>query len=80
MVNASPEPLSNWGLSFSEDGVVLLGIWLALKHPVVFVVLLAVFVLLVVWLVPKPWRGLRALRRGFQRLFARGVERSIGPR
>lgn len=80
VVNASPEPFSNWGLSFSEDGVVLLGIWLALQHPVVFLVLLALFVLLLVWLIPKLWRGLRALWRGFQRLFPRGAERSIDPR
>ena len=80
MVNASPEPFSNWGLSFSEDGVVLLGIWLALKHPAVFVVLLALFVLLLVWLIPKLWRGLRALWRGFQRLFVRGTGRNIDPR
>lgn len=69
-VNASPEPLSNWGLSFSEDAVLLLGMWLAFQHPVVFVVLLALFVLLLVWLIPKLWRGLMALKRGFQRLFA----------
>lgn len=80
MVNASPEPFSNWDLSFSEDGVVLLGVWLALQHPVVFLVLLALFVLLLVWLIPKLWRGLRALWRGFQRLFPRGAERSIDPR
>jgi hypothetical protein len=68
-VNVSPEPLSNWGLSFSEDGLLLLGMWLAFKHPVVFVVLLALFVLLLVWLIPRLWRGLLALRRGFRRLF-----------
>ncbi|HET9819843.1 MAG TPA: DUF4126 domain-containing protein, partial [Rhodanobacteraceae bacterium] len=56
-VNASPEPLSNWGLSFSEDAVLLLGMWLAFQHPVMFVVLLALFVLLLVWLIPKLWRG-----------------------
>lgn len=71
-VNTSPEPFSNWGLSFSEDAVLLLGMWLAFQHPVVFVVLLALFALLLVWLIPKLWRGLMALKRGFQRLFARG--------
>jgi hypothetical protein len=75
LVNTSPEPISNWGLSFSEDGVLLLGLWLAFKHPVVFVVLLALFVLLLVWLVPKLWRGVQALRRGFARLLARDATR-----
>ncbi|HEX7324851.1 MAG TPA: DUF4126 domain-containing protein [Rhodanobacteraceae bacterium] len=75
LVNTSPEPLSNWGLSFSEDGVLLLGIWLALRHPAVFIVLLLLFVLLLIWLIPKLWRGLHALWRGFQRLLGRGAAR-----
>lgn len=75
-VNTSPEPFSNWGLSLSEDAVVVFGIWLALQHPLVFLALLALFVLLLVWLIPKLWRGLRALRRGFARLFSRGAARS----
>lgn len=70
-VNTSPEPFSNWALSLSEDGVVLLGLWLAFAHPVVFLVLLALFVLLLVWLIPKLWRGLLALRRGFARLLGK---------
>jgi len=75
VVNTSPEPFSNWGLSFSEDGLLLLGLWLAFKHPAVFVALLVLFVLLLVWLIPKLWRGLMALRRGFRRLFVRDMER-----
>ena len=74
--NTSPEPVSNWGLSFSEDGVVLLGLWLAFAHPAVFLALLALFVLLLVWLIPKLWRGVLALRRGFSRLLARGATRT----
>lgn len=68
-VNTSPEPVSNWTLSFSEDAAVLAGLWLAFKHPWVFLVLLVLFVLLLAWLIPKLWRGLMALRRGFARLF-----------
>lgn len=75
LVNTSPEPLSNWGLSFSEDGALLLGLWLALRHPALFVVVLALFVLLLLWLLPKLWRGVRALRRGFARLWARDASR-----
>lgn len=76
-VNASPEPFSNWGLSFSEDGVVLLGLWLAFKHPLAFLVALALFVLLLVWLIPKLWRSVAALRRGLSKLLARGAARRI---
>jgi len=73
-VNTSPEPFSNWGLSFSEDGVLLLGMWLAFKYPAVFMALLVLFVLVLVWLIPKLWRGLMVLRHGFRRLFARDIE------
>lgn len=77
LVNTSPEPFSNWGLSFSEDGVLLFGMWLALRHPAIFIVLLALFVLLLIWLLPKLWRGLQALRRGFARLLQRGAQRTL---
>ena len=73
LANTSPEPFANWGLSFSEDGALLLGMWLALKHPLVFVLLLALFVVLLLWLIPKLWRGVQALRRGFARLLSRGA-------
>lgn len=69
-INHSPEPFSNWTASFAEDGLVLAGIWLAWQHPWVFLVLLALFLLLVAWLLPKLWRLLRrslsALRRMLQ--------------
>ena len=74
VVNASPEPFSNWGLSFSEDGVLLLGLWLAFKHPLAFLVALALFVLLLLWLLPKLLRGVRALWRGFGRLLGRTAQ------
>jgi hypothetical protein len=40
---------------------VLGGFWLMLTHPWVFLGLLALFLLLVVWLLPKLWRFLRAM-------------------
>jgi hypothetical protein len=62
-INGSPEPFSNWAASFTEDGLVLAGLWLALAHPVAFLVLLAVFLALAVWLVPRLLRAMRALFR-----------------
>jgi len=59
VINTSPEPFSNWGASFTEDAMVITGIWLAFAHPVVFLGLLVLFLLMLVWLVPKVWRGLR---------------------
>ena len=63
MINASPEPLSNWAASFTEDGLALAGIWLALHFPFVFLALLAVFVALVIWLLPRLWRGIAGMWR-----------------
>lgn len=63
MINASPEPFSNWTASLAEDVAVIAGLWFALQHPAVFLVLLAVFVALVIWLAPKLFRALRFLFR-----------------
>jgi hypothetical protein len=49
LVNASPEPFSNWVASFTEDALVLGGIWVALTHPVIFLAALAVFVAAAAW-------------------------------
>ncbi len=59
LVNTSPEPFSNWFVSLSEDVLVVAGLWTALQHPVVFLVLLVLFMALVVWLLPKLWRALK---------------------
>jgi hypothetical protein len=58
-INTSPEPVSNWMASFTEDAVVLGGIWLALFHPLVFLALLLLFLALATWLLPKLWRFVR---------------------
>lgn len=65
-INASPEPFSNWGASFTEDALALGGVWLALMHPVVFLVALAVFIGVAIWLLPKLWRGVRSVLRAAQ--------------
>ena len=59
IINTSPEPASNWGASFTEDALVLSGMWLALAHPAVFLGLLLLFLLMLAWLIPKVWRGVR---------------------
>jgi len=55
-LNTSPEPVTNWTASFAEDAMVMGGMWLALFHPLVFLALLALFLLLIAWLLPKLWR------------------------
>jgi Domain of unknown function (DUF4126) len=70
MLNASPEPFSNWAASVTEDVIVPIGLWTAIKWPLVFFALLAVFLLMVIWLLPKLWRGLRWM---FGRTFSQSV-------
>ncbi len=63
-INTSPEPISNWTASFTEDAIVLSGLWLAFQYPLFFLLLLTLFMALVIWLLPKIWRLLtRILRR-----------------
>lgn len=64
-INTSPEPFSNWLASFSEEGLVLAGFWGMAHQPLVFLALLAVFLVLAGWLVVKFWSLLsRLIRRG----------------
>jgi len=59
LINTSPEPFSNWTASILEDVVVVGGIWTSLTHPGIFIVLLVIFILLLIWLIPKLWRGIK---------------------
>jgi hypothetical protein len=60
-LNASPEPFSNWAASFSEDLLVPSGLWLALAHPAIFLVMLLLFALAAVLLLHAILRGLATL-------------------
>lgn len=59
LINTSPEPVTNIAASFGEEGLLLGGGWLALMHPAVFIGVLFGFVLLMFWLLPKVWHGLK---------------------
>lgn len=59
LINTSPEPVTNIAASFGEEGLLLCGGWLALMHPAVFIGVLCGFVLLMFWLLPKVWRGVK---------------------
>ena len=76
MINTSPEPFTNWVASVTEDLGVIGGLLLALKHPAVFLVALALFFLLLIWLLPRLWHGIQrvfaALRHHFSRRRAGG--------
>jgi len=72
LINASPEPVTNWFASVGEDVAVIAGLWTALYHPAVFLVLLALFILLMIWLLPKIWRGVKKVFAWLVRILGPG--------
>jgi hypothetical protein len=67
LINLSPEPFSNWAASLTEDVAVVAALWTLLKYPLVMLGVIALFVLIAAWLLPRLWRGLRQFTRGFTR-------------
>jgi len=71
LINTSPEPVTNWIASVTEDVLVIGGLWVALHYPIAFLVGLGVFIVLMIWLLPKIWRGVRAVFQKIRNLFAK---------
>ena len=61
MINASPEPFTNWTASISEDVLAVAGLWTAFNHPWVFTGLLILFIVFMIWFLPKIWRGIKKI-------------------
>ncbi len=61
LINTSPEPFTNWSASIGGDLLVLSGMWAALKHPEIFLILLAIFLGFSIWFLPKLWCLIKAL-------------------
>jgi Domain of unknown function (DUF4126) len=87
IINTSPEPVTNWFTSLGEDFLVIAGIWTALTHPLIFVVFLVLFIILMAWLLPRIWRGikriistLRDFINGNKKVTAPALGSSIEPR
>ena len=54
-INTSPEPFSNWRAAFGEEGMLLAGLWTMLASPVLFLGLLAVFLVIAGFMLFKLW-------------------------
>ncbi|MGB5540304.1 MAG: DUF4126 domain-containing protein [Gammaproteobacteria bacterium] len=80
LINTSPEPFSNWFASVGEDVAVVAGLWTALHHPALFIVLLVLFILLMIWLLPKLWRGIRKVFGWLGKLFGSGGQNTAPAR
>lgn len=77
LINTSPEPLSNWLASLSEDILVIAGLWAALTQPVFFLVALFVFILFAIWLLPKIWAGIKKV---FRWIFPEDIKEQVAPK
>jgi Domain of unknown function (DUF4126) len=64
-VNTSPEPFSNWFLSFGEDILAVWLTWMATAHPLATTIIVAALVALSAFLL---YHLFRFARRAFQRL------------
>ncbi len=71
LINASPEPFTNWAASITEDATVIGGIWLCLNHPILFLISLVLFIILMIWLLPKIWSGIKKVFRFIFGLFSK---------
>ena len=74
MINTSPEPVTNWTASITEDLAVFGGLWAAFNYPIVFLIGLVLFIALVVWLLPKIWRGVKKVFAFLAGLFGQKPE------
>jgi hypothetical protein len=69
-INSSPEPLSNIAASLFEDGLALGALWLAVTHPLLFALALALAVVLLAWLTLLMFRFLKMVLRRLSRWLA----------
>lgn len=69
MLNTSPEPVTNWTASVTEDVVVVSSLWAALNFPVVFLISLGLVVAVTLWYLPKLWAAIKQLGRTLKAFF-----------
>jgi Domain of unknown function (DUF4126) len=59
--NTSPEPVTNWTLSIIEDVVAIGAAVLMVINPLLILVIIAIFLLILAWILPKVVRRLRRM-------------------
>jgi hypothetical protein len=65
--NVSPEPVSNWTLSFAEDALAVLLSWLASTHPILTAGIVVALVILAALLIWRLFRFFRQVVSRFSR-------------
>ncbi|MEK6736916.1 MAG: DUF4126 family protein [Pseudomonadota bacterium] len=61
LINTSPEPFTNWTASVTEDFLVIGGLWTALNYPIIFLILLFIFICSSIWVLPRLWRLIKII-------------------
>jgi hypothetical protein len=64
-INTSPEPFSNWVASLSEDGIAVFLVWMAARHPMLTMVLVAVLLTLCGYILLKLAKFLKQVLTRF---------------
>lgn len=70
-INLSPEPVSNWVASITEDIIAIGGILLAVISPIVIIIVLAIFLVVFFWIAKKVVRRVFQMLRSVKNFFLR---------
>ncbi|MCC6489543.1 MAG: DUF4126 domain-containing protein, partial [Candidatus Hydrogenedentes bacterium] len=76
--NHSPEPVSNVLLSLAEDFIAFIGAWLIFAHPIVLLAIVALFIALSLWLLPKLIRLIARQMGRVRRAFRSAAQKIRG--
>jgi len=60
-INTFPEPITNSIASISEDALVVVALWLAMKHPVIATLLVISFIVFSIWFLKVMFRFLKKI-------------------
>jgi len=77
VINSSPEPVTNWTASVGEDLLVVAGLWTALNHPVLFLIALVIFIGIMIWILPRIWRGIKRIFNSIRNFFTGDLKKEV---
>lgn len=77
--NTSPEPFSNWALSFGEDAVAVFLSWMAAQHPILTAVIVAVLVVVAILIIRALFKFFRRSVANVKEGYRRAVAEMNGP-
>ncbi len=60
-INTSPEPVTNWFASISEDFAAVAALWVTFNYPYAMLGFVLAFFLFALWITPKLWRVFKAM-------------------